>query len=122
MIIARLIMADKEIESDSEPCSRDVLMVTTHGVISVNRSCSDNTVTVSTIDDITNRIVGSLPELSSYAYSVIVCPATMATSITVACSYSVYIAETRNSAAISNSFLTRVSMTALQSEFTTVSS
>ena len=121
MIIARLIMADKEIKSDSEPCSRDVLRVTTHGVISVNRSCSDNT--VSTIDEITNRIVGSLPELGSYAYSVIVCPATMATSITVACSYSVYIAETtRNSAAISNSLLTRVSMTALQSEFTPVSS
>ena len=120
MIIARLIMADKEIESDSEPCSRDVLRVTTHGVISVNRSCSDNT--VSTIDDIANRIVGSLPELSSYTYSVIVCPTTMATSITVGCSYSVYIAETRNSAAISNSLLTRVSMTALQSEFTPVSS
>ena len=112
-------MADKEIESESEPCSRDVLRVTTHGVIAVNRSCSDNT--VSTIDDITNRVVESLPELNSHVYSVIVCPATMITSTIGVCSYSIYIAETRNGATISNSLLTRASMTTLQSESTPVS-
>lgn len=115
--IATLITADKQIESEIEPCSRDVLKITVHGVITVNRTC-----TVYAVDDITNKIVGSVPELRSHVYSVIVCPAAV-TSNRTECLYHIYITETRHNVVISNSKLTRTSVTILrlQSKFTTVS-
>ena len=97
-----------------------MLRITVHGVVTTNDTCSDVTSNkpVSTIDDITNIIVGSVPELSLHVYSVIVCPITAATE----CLYSVYIIETKDDVTVSSSRLTRASMAALQSEFTQVSS
>jgi len=116
--IVSLVAADRQIGSESEPCSRDVLRITVHGVITVNRICNDNAVRA--IDDITNEIVESVPELKSYIYSVIVCPVTVASNSTE-CLYHIYITETRHNVVISNSRLTRTSVTTLQSKFTTVS-
>ena len=122
IILATLITANKQIELESEPCSRSVLRITMHGVVTINGACS-NVNTLPTIDDITNKIVGSVPELSSHVYSVIVCSTTAAIRSTAPqCLYSIHITETRNDVTVSNSRLTRASMTALQSEFTTVSS
>lgn len=118
VVLVTLITADEQIEPESEPCSRDVLRITVHGIISVNRACNRSNTII--IDDITNKLIGSVLELSSHTYSVIVCSATR-TSVTAECVYSIYIAETRNDTTISSSRLTRASMTALQSELTTVS-
>lgn len=122
LLLATLITANKEIELEPELCSQSVLRITVHGVVTTNGACS-NVNTLSTIDDITNMIVGSVPELSSHIYSVIVCPTTAAIRNTAAeCLYSVYIIETRDDVSVSSSRLTRASMAALQSEFTPVSS
>ena len=123
LLLATLITANKEIELEPEPCSPSVLRITVHGVVTTNGTCNYDVNTLSTIDEITNKIVRSVPELSSHIYSVIVCPTTAAIRNTAAeCLYSIYIIETRDDVTVSSSRLTRASMAALQSESTTVSS
>ena len=99
-----------------DPCSRDILRTTVHGVASVSGSCDASGVI---IDEITDKIVRSVPELNSHDYLVIVCPTTAATSNT--CLYSICITESKNNVMVTNDRLTRLSLAALQSTFTTVS-
>ena len=105
---------------DDDPCSRDFLRTVVHGVVPVVGSCNTSAVVT---DDITNKIVRSLPELNSYDYLVIVCPSyrTTVTSSTLNCFYAIHIIERRNDMIVTNSRLTRVSVATLQSTFTTVS-
>lgn len=114
-MLVTLVTADQQMEY--EPCSRDVLRVTLHGVIATDRPCNDTT-----IDDITSKIVGSVPELSLHVYSVIVCPTSVTSSNTLVCLYSMYIAKTRNDTIVSSSSqLTKASVVALQSRYSPVS-
>ena len=99
-----------------DPCSRDILRTTVHGVALVSGSCDASAVS---IDEITTKIVRSVPELNSHNYLVIVCPTTAATSDT--CWYSIHVAESKNDEMVTNDRLTRLSLAALQSTFTTVS-
>lgn len=101
-----------------DPCSHDFLRTIVHGVVPVVGSCDTSGVV---IDDITSKAVRSVPELNSFDYLVIICPAHTVTSSTSSCLYAIHITERRNNMIVSNSRLTRVSVTALQSMFTTVS-
>jgi len=83
--------------------------------------CDNNTVIA---DDITEKIIRSVPELTSHTYLVVICPSTLQTSHdTLECLYSVHITELTilDDVIISNSKLTRRSVAALQSEFAAVS-
>lgn len=101
----------------SDPCSRDILRTVVHGVVSLFKSCDNSTV----IDEITDKIVRLVPELNSQDYLVIVCPATGTSNSQLECLYSIHITERRNDMMVTNSRLTRLSVAALQSTFTTVS-
>ena len=104
---------------DDDPCSRDFLRTVVHGVVSVVGSCDTSAVV---IDEITSKLVRSVPELNSYDYLVIVCPAhRTVTSSILSCLYAIHIIERRNNMIVTDSRLTRVSVAALQSTFTIVS-
>ena len=103
---------------DDDPCSRDFLRTVVHGVVPVVGSCDTSAVV---IDNITSKTVRSVPELNSFDYLVIVCPAHTVTGNTISCLYTIHITERRNNMIVTNSRLTRVSVAALQSTFTTVS-
>ena len=68
-------------------------------------------------DQITNTIVRLVPKLNLHEYLVIICPA----GIGLSCLYAIHIVERRDNMIVSNSELTRASVAALQSIFTTVS-
>lgn len=108
---------NKTVDYYHDPCSRDILRAILHGAVSVFESCDTSAVIT---DQLTNEIVKFVPELNSQNYLVIICPAT-ATSNTLECSYSIYITEIMNNVIMTNNRLTRVSVAALQSTFTTVS-
>lgn len=113
-------MNNKTVDYYDDPCSRDILRTTVHGVISALKSCDNST---DFADEITDKIVRSVPELNSHDYFVIICPTTPSrpSSDTLKCLYSVHITERRNNLIVTNSYLTRASVAALQSSFTTVS-
>ena len=100
-----------------------MLKLTVHGLVTVDEACYGNTV-VYTTDAITNKIVGSIPELNLHIYSVILCPLaiTVTGMNTRQCLYSIYITEKRNGDdIIVNSRLTRASVAVLHSHFSSVS-
>ena len=103
-----------------DPCSRDFLRTVVHGVVPFVGSCDNSTVVV---DDITSKIVRSVPEVNSIDYLVIVCPASSVhvISSSLHCLYAIHIIERRDNMIVTSSRLTRASVTALQSKFTTVS-
>ena len=109
--IATRITASKQI---ADLCSGNVLKITVYGLITINGRCNSSMMSSKISDELTYKIVQSIPQLSSHVYSIIVCPNTT----TVECLYCIYITETRFDVTASNSRLTRASMTALQSEST----
>lgn len=96
-------------------CSRDLLKTIVHGAVTFNESCS-----TSIEDKISKKIIKSLPKQNC---SVIICPAILLGSThTLQCLYSFHIIERgNNQMTVFNSRLTRISVAALQSEFSTVS-
>ena len=104
---------------DDDPCSHDFLRTVVHGVVPVVGSCDTSAVV---IDDITTKAVRSVPELNSFDYLVIVCLAhRTVTNSNLSCSYAIHITERRSNMIVTNSRLTKASVAALQSTFTTVS-
>ena len=97
-----------------DPCSSDFLRTVAHGVLPVFGACEAS---APVADEVTNTIVRLVPKLNLYDYLVIVCP----TGTALNCLYAIYIVERRGNMIVSNSKLTRASVAALQSIFTTVS-